>query len=152
MPKPPSLLEGRRTAPLSDDDVRRVINTFLSLGGDKLNVQYEAGKNTCFRVRLEETQEVPEIIFSSDIYPSANTISPNASLSMECAVAHEMCHFHRWKNKMEVHNLDFVELDEALTSLEAITRFTDLDPNDVRQLVSDSMQRIAMYLARKAIE
>ena len=68
---------------------------------------------------------------------------------MECAVAHEMCHFHRWKNKTEIDDEDYIELDEALTSLEAINRFTSLDPSDVRQLAHDAMHRIGMYLARK---
>jgi hypothetical protein len=95
---PTSLPPGRRSAPLEPDDVERVINTFLSLD-NTVNVVHDGAKHTCFHIiKDEDGKDVPEIVFGPDVYPAPNAINPNQSLTMQAAAAHEIRHYHRWKD------------------------------------------------------
>lgn len=141
-----SLLAGRHAAPLNSEEVRRVINTFLGLDGTA-PVRYENGARTRFRVVEEEGAEpLIEIVFGADIYPGIGVVDPNSSLSMQAAAAHELCHFYRWRDKTEIQEEDLVHIDEAMTSLEAILRFPKLGEHDCRQLVSDAIQRLQLFV------
>jgi hypothetical protein len=63
--------------------------------------------------------------------------------------AEELTHYHRWRDRLELPVGDLDYLDEALTSLQAILRYEkQLSEHDVRQLVSDALQRIQLYLNR----
>lgn len=98
----------------------------------------------------EKGEAYAEIVFGPDIYPGVGVADPNSSLSMQAAAAHELSHFHRWKDKTEVSNADLAELDEALASLEAILRYPkQLNDHEVRQLVADAIQRLQIYAQRK---
>lgn len=149
MPNRESLLAGRNSQPLTDDDVRRVFNTFLGLD-PALPVRYSPGSRTVFRVPAGGPEGGDcEVTFGEDIYPGKSVLDPNASLSMLAAVAHEATHFCRWRDKTELLSADFEELDEALTSLEAILRFPrQLNEHDTRQLVADAIQRLQLYVHR----
>jgi hypothetical protein len=144
-----SLLAGRNSRPLSADDVRRVYNTFLGLD-PSLPVRYVAGARTVFRVPAtgEEGGDC-EVTFGEDIYPGTSVVDPNSALSMEAAVAHEITHYCRWKDKTEIPSQDLEEIDEALTSLDAILRFPrQLNEHATRQLVADAIQRLQLYIHR----
>lgn len=87
--------------------------------------------------------------FGEDIYPGKSVLDPNASLSMQAAVAHEVTHFCRWRDKTELLQAEFEEIDEALTSLESVLRFPrQLNEHDMRQLVADAIQRLQLYIHR----
>lgn len=95
--------------------------------------------------------EVPEIVFGPDIYPGPNVADPNSSLSMEAAAAHEAVHFHRWEGKTELQLGELTDIDEALTSLEAILRFPkQLREHDMRQLVADAIHRLQKFARERA--
>jgi hypothetical protein len=141
-----SLLAGRNQAPLSADDIRRATNTFLGLDSG-VNVRYEPTVRTVFRVDREESgEEYGEIVIGPDIYPGPSLVDPNSALGLEAAAAHELTHYHRWRNKTALpHGLEHI--DEAQTSLEAILRYGHhLSEHDVRQLVSDAMQRLQLFV------
>jgi len=141
-------MAGRNLAPLSEDDVRRVIDTFLGMGSN-INTVHEARRRTVFRVqRDKETGELyGEIVFGPDVYPGPNVIDPNSALSMEAACAHELTHYHRWHDKIELTDNSLEDLDEALTSLQAINFFDrHLREHDIRQLVSDAVQRLQRFV------
>ena len=144
---PQSLLAGRNHAALSDDDVRRTINTFLGLDS-KVNARYDGNANTHFHVVKEEGEaEYGEIVFGPDIYPGPGIVDPNSALSMDAAAAHELAHYHRWHNKNELTDPALKHLDEALTSLEAMLRYEkELKPTDIRGLVADALQRIRLHI------
>lgn len=142
-----SLLVGRNQAALSPDEVRRAINTFL--GFDKnVNARYEQSARTAFRVRQEESgEQYGEIVFGPDIYPGPSVIDPNSALSLDAAAAHELTHYHRWKDKTALPKDSMEYLDEALTSLQAVMRYDrHLSEHDVRQLVCDAIQRLQLYI------
>jgi hypothetical protein len=144
---PHSLLAGRNQNPLSEQDVVRAINTFLGFD-PTVNVRYDATSRTHFRVVTDESgAEYGEIIFGPDIYPGPSIIDPNSALSLEAAAAHELTHYYRWRDKGELVDPKLKHLDEALTSLEALLRYEKLKPLDIRQLVSDSIQRLRLYMA-----
>lgn len=142
-----SLLAGRNQAPLSSEDVRRAINTFLGLD-PTVNVRYEESEPTVFHVSYEESgEEFGEIVCGPDIYPGRSVIDPNSALGLQAAAAHELTHYYRWKDKTELPDSSMEYLDEALTSLQAILRYDrQLSEQDVRQLVSDAMQRLHLYI------
>jgi len=148
-----SLLAGRNAAPLSDDDIRRAFNTFLGLE-NQIPVRHEAGAKTRCRSGVTAQGEAyAEIVFSADIYPGPGVVDPNSSLSMQAAAAHELTHYHRWKDKTELLDADLVEIDEALASLEAILRYPkQLNDHEVRQLVADAIQRLQMHAQRKSAQ
>jgi len=98
----------------------------------------------------EGEEEVVEIVFGSDIYPGPGIADPNSSLSMEAAAAHELTHWRRWTDKTELVEDDLLEIDEALTSLEAAIRYGEkLSPHDIRQLIADAIQRLQIYSGKK---
>jgi hypothetical protein len=142
-----SLLAGRNPAPLSPEDIRRAINTFLGLD-QYVNVRYEEGGRTVFRIDRDESgEEYGEIVFGPDVYPGRSVMDPNSALGLQAAAAHELTHYHRWKDKTEFPNPSMGHLDEALTSLQAILRYDrQLCDHDVRQLVSDAIQRLQLYV------
>ncbi len=150
MPGRESLLAGRNTQPLSETDVRRAVNTFLGLDPN-VPVRHEAAAKTQCRVANTETgEEYGEIVFGPDLYPGPGVVDPNSSLSMQAAAAHELAHYHRWNNKTELTAGELVEIDEALASLEAIMRFPrQLSDHEVRQLISDAIQRLQLYAQPK---
>ncbi len=150
MPNRESLLAGRNSRALSNDDVRRVFNTFLGLEPN-LSVRYSAGSRTVFRVPAREADGGDcEVTFGEDIYPGNSVLDPNSSLSMQAAVAHEVSHYYRWRDKTEINDDALEQIDEALTSLEAILRFPrQLNDHDVRQLVADAIQRLQLYSQRR---
>ena len=142
-----SLLAGRNQAPLSKDEVRRATNTFLGLDKN-VNARYEEGARTAFWVRQEESgEQYGEIVFGPDIYPGRSVVDPNSALSLDAAAAHELTHYHRWKDKTALPKDLTEHLDEALTSLQAIMRYYQhLSEPDVRQLISDAIQRLQLYV------
>ncbi len=142
-----SLLAGRNQAPLSEEEIRRAINTFLGLDSS-VNVRHEPNARTVFRVDHDDSgQEFGEIVFGPDIYPGAGVVDPNSALSLDAASAHELTHYHRWRNKAALSDDTLDHMDEALTSLEAILRYgRHLRDLDVLQLVSDALQRLQLYL------
>jgi len=144
-----SLLAGRNQAPLSPDEVRRATNTFLGL--DKtVNARYEEVARTGFSVCQDESgQEYGEIVFGPDIYPGPSVVDPNSALSLDAAAAHELTHYHRWKDKTALPDGSMEHVDEALTSLQAIMRYDrHLSESDVRQLISDAIQRVQLYVQK----
>ncbi len=143
-----SLLAGRNQTPLSADDQRRVSNTFLGME-ENLNVVHDPQAHTAFVVKRDDkVGEYGEIVFGPDIYPGGSPIDPNSALSMDAAVAHELQHYHRWRNKAQLPAVELFHIDEALTSLEAIFRYeTKLTEHDIRQLIADAIQRVNLYLS-----
>ena len=143
-----SLLGGRNNAPLTDQEIRRAASTFLGLD-NKVNVRYETNAATRFIASIDEDgQEFGEIVFSSDIYPGRNIANPNAALTLKGAAAHELTHHYRWQDKTELPHGELTHIDEAMTSLEAALRYTHaLDTTDIQGLISDSLQRIRLFLA-----
>jgi len=142
-----SLLAGRNCAPLTSDEVRRAINTFLGL--DRyVNVRYDESSRTVFRTSCDEKgEEYGEIVIGPDIYPGSSVVDPNSALSLEAAAAHELTHYYRWKDKIELAADKSEHLDEALTSLQAIMRYDKhLNEADVKQLASDAFQRLRLYI------
>ena len=123
------------------------MNTFLGLD-DAVNVRHESGSLTAFHVSHDEANaEYGEIIFGPDIYPGAGIIDPNSALSLDAAAAHELAHYYRWKDKVALTDRALEHVDEALTSLQAALRYEKhLSETDIRQLVSDAMQRLQIYV------
>lgn len=143
-----TLPAGRNIRPLSRDEVVRVANTFLGLD-KKANFRYAEGEITRCRVYEEEGETICQIVYGSDIYPGTSVSDPNSSLSMLAAAAHELSHFHRWRDKTELDGAHLTEIDEALTSLDAVQRYqVHLTDNDIRQLVADAIQRLQIFAQR----
>jgi len=142
-----SLLAGRNLAPLTLGDVRRAINTFLGLD-NTVNARYDQNGRTVFRVSRDESgEEFGEIVFGPDIYPGRSVIDPNSALGLQAASAHELTHYHRWKDKIALQPESMEYIDEALTSLQAILRYDrHLSEHDIRQLISDAIQRLQIYI------
>lgn len=140
-----SLLAGRNVAPLTDSEIRRVVNTFMGL---ERNVPFRhgEGERTRCRVYIEDGDTLCEVVFGADIFPGTSVVDPNSSLSMQAAAAHELTHYHRWLNKTELDGENLVEIDEALTSLEAVLRYSSsLNETEVKQLVADAIQRLQLF-------
>jgi hypothetical protein len=142
-----SLLAGRYKAPLTADENRRAINTFLGLD-DKVNVRYDAGSQSAFHISVDEKgTQYGEIVFGPDIYPGPSVVDPNSALSLDAAAAHELTHYHRWKDKTALSKETLSHVDEALTSLQAVFRYDrHLSETDVRQLISDAIQRLQLFV------
>lgn len=142
----PSLLAGRNAEPLTDEEAVRVTNVIIGLDRE-VSFRYAPAERTRCRVFNDQTgSEVCEIVFGPDIYPGKSVVDPNSALSMRAAVAHELCHFHRWRDKTELDGDFLVPIDEALTSLEAVQRYhAQLNETELRQLVADSIQRLQMF-------
>jgi len=146
-----SLLAGRNNAPLTSSEIRRASNTFLGLDAS-VNARYDPDARTVFCVTFDDDgHEFGEIVFGPDIYPGQSVVDPNSALSLDAAAAHELTHYHRWKDKTALASGDQEHLDEALTSLQAIFRYHGrLSENDVRQLVADAMQRVQLFVLKEA--
>lgn len=146
----PSLLAGRNTAPLTEEQIRRAINTFLGLDRN-VNARYVQRSRTVFRVSVDaDGHEYGEIVFGPDLYPGPNIIDPNSALSLDAAAAHELTHYHRWKDMAALSDVGLHHLDEALTSLQAICRYDrELNSTDKRQLVADAMQRLQLFVVEQ---
>jgi hypothetical protein len=149
--KPNSLLEGRNNAPLSEKEIKRASNTFIGFD-QNVNVRYEPGAHTRFRVSEDEAgEEYGEIIFSEDIYPGNNVANPNSALSVPGAAAHELAHFYRWQGKTELPDGQLTHIDEAMTSLEAALRYSHgLSTTDLHGLISDALQRLRLFVGEQA--
>jgi hypothetical protein len=144
----PSLLAGRNSAPLTEAEIVRVANTFIGLDREA-NFKHAAGEVTRCRVYVQDKETICEIVYGADIFPGTSVVNPNSSLSMRAAVAHELSHFHRWRDKTELNGEHLSEIDEALTSLDAVHRYqAHLNENEVRQLVADAMQRLQAFAQR----
>jgi len=143
-----SLLAGRNQQPLSDNDVRRATNVFLGLEHHP-PVRFDPAAKTGFSVRMEGEDEIAEVVFGVDLYPGQGVTDPNSSLSVEGAAAHELTHWHRWKDKTELTDPDLYEIDEALTSLGAALRYPKLSDQCVRELIADAVQRLRIFVQRK---
>lgn len=149
-PKPNSLLAGRNTAPLDDVAIKRASNTFLGFG-EQVNVIYEAGSSTRFRVMTDDSgEEYGEVVFSEDIYPGPNIANPNSALTLAGAAAHELAHFYRWQGRTDLPHGHLIHIDEAMTSLEAALRYPHkLNNTDLQGLISDALQRLRMFAAEQ---
>jgi hypothetical protein len=138
----------RNVIRLTPQEVDRATRTFLSLEDEEIIFRYVANSQTRFRVVPAEgdQEEYSEIIFSEDLYPGRNIANPNAQVSMKAAIAHELAHYHRWRDKRELEGEDFKHLDEALTSLEAATRYAaDLNDTEIQQLLADATERLRLH-------
>jgi hypothetical protein len=141
-----SLLAGRNHAPLTDQERIRVSNTCIGL---ERNIPFRVASDerTRFRVWDDAGEEQAEIVFGADVYPGTGVVDPNSSLSMQAAVAHEVAHYFRWRDKTEIPDDRLEHIDEALTSLEAILRYYGhLSDNERQQLVRDSIQRLQTFV------
>lgn len=140
-----SLLAGRSSAQLTEAQVRSVTNTFLGLDSE-VAFQHDETGYTRFVVETEDGEEVGRVYFGPDIYPGPSVLDPNSALSMKAAVAHEISHFHRWKDRTELDLGVHRNLDEGLTSLDAALRFAGpLSPHEIQQLIRDAMQRLQLH-------
>lgn len=135
-----SLLAGRNCRALETNEIRRAINTFIGLE-PRAPVRFEENARTRFRVVInEDGNEEVEIVFGPDLYPGQGTADANSALGCTAAAAHELTHWQRWVDKRELTEPELLDIDEALTSLEAIQRFSaKLTEHDVRQLVADAI-------------
>lgn len=141
-----SLLAGRNRHPLTEAAVLRTIYIFRALDSN-VPVRYDAERRTCFVVIQDGEQEIAEIRFGPDIQPGPGVLDPNSMLSVPAAAAHELSHYHRWRDGIELTDEALVHLDEALTSLDAVSRFQGkLSEFDVRQLVADAHQRLMLHV------
>lgn len=142
----------RNVAPLNQQEINRATSTFLGLDPE-VPFRYEAGQATRFRVvpAHDGEDEYAEIVFSDDLYPGQNVANPNASLSMRAAVAHEIAHFYRWRDKRELNGAQLDHLDEALTSLDAAQAFAgELSDSELQQLIADAMERLRLHIQQLA--
>jgi hypothetical protein len=140
-----SLLDGRNNRPLDERDQRQIASTFLGLD-ERVNAIYEAGGRTRFRVRVEDGEDIPEILFGPDIIPGTNIVNPNSTLGVREAAMHELCHVYRYQERQELNDPRLEHIDEALTSLLAVGRFAEkLTPAEIRNLVADAMHRLGLF-------
>ncbi|CAN5274880.1 hypothetical protein BH10PSE9_BH10PSE9_00870 [soil metagenome] len=147
MPDPNgSLLAGRNLAPLTQEQILRVTNTFLGMD-EECPVRHEAAVRTVFRSGHVGGVSIAEIVFGPDIFPGQNIVDANSTLSVKGAVAHEISHYHRHIDMREINEPDLMHIDEALTSLEAARRFPkQLSPQDIEQLIGDAIHRLKLYV------
>lgn len=140
-----SLQAGRSPVSLTEDRIRSVGNTFLGLD-PSVPARHDAAGPTRFVVEVDDGQEVGIVYFGADVYPGPAVVDPNAALSMQAAVAHEISHFHRWHDNTELPLGVHAHLDEACTSLDAVLRFSEkLSPHEIQQLVRDALQRLSLH-------
>jgi hypothetical protein len=119
----------------------------------RIAYEYLEEAHTAFNVRTDDNEEFGVIVIGPDVYPGRSVVDPNSLLGVKAAIAHELTHYHRWQDAIELPKGVKWHLDEALTSLEAIGRYSkDLGEMDVRQLVSDAIQRIYLYLQEELSE
>jgi hypothetical protein len=139
-----SLLGGRSAVPLTEGQIRSVSSTFIGLDATVPFKHDPAGK-TRFLVEADGDENIGTVYFGSDVYPGGNVADPNSALSMKAAVAHEISHFHRWRDATELPLDVHTDLDEAQTSLDAALRFAaQLSPHEIQQLIRDAVQRLQL--------
>jgi hypothetical protein len=142
-----SLIGGRSNAPLDDGRVRSVTNTFIGLDND-VPFQLDPAGRTRFVVEDGDEGPIGKVYFGPDVYPGPGVADPNSALSMKAAVAHELSHFHRWRDATELPLGECTNLDEALTSLDAALRFSrHLTAYEVEQLIRDAVHRLQLLRA-----
>lgn len=142
-----SLLAGRSANALTDENLKSVTRTFVGLD-NTVPFEPDPTGHTRFIIEYDETEgmEIGTVYFGADIYPGTGVVDPNSALSMKAAVAHELSHFHRWKDRRELPLGVHRHLDEAMTSLDATLRFAkDLTPHEVQQLIQDALLRLGMH-------
>lgn len=141
-----SLLAGRSSASLDRRQIRSVANTFAGLDHE-VPYQHDPTGSTRFVVEQDEDdQDFGIVYFGNDVYPGVGVLDPNSALSMQAAVAHEISHYHRWKDRTELPLDNHRHLDEALTSLDAALRFTGkLSSHEIQQLIRDAFQRMQLH-------
>jgi hypothetical protein len=72
----------------------------------------------------------------------------NSAIGLDGAIAHELQHYHRWRDMLVLTDPALGHLDEALTSLQAISRYQSrLKLDEIHKLVADAIQRISLHLA-----
>ena len=142
-----SLLAGRNREPLTQAEVLRAVNTVLGLDNG-VPVRFDAERRTTFRVTLDDGGlEFAEIVLGRDVYPGRSIVDPNSALSLSGACVHELTHYYRWRDKRELIDVELEHLDEALTSLEAISRYDEaLSATDIKGLVADAIQRMNLFV------
>ena len=146
-----SLLHGRGSAPLSEDQQKKIAAAFYFFDRTA-NVRFDPGR-TRFRPIAGDPEINHEILFGPDILPGPNIADPNSCLSMRAAVVHELAHKARHDDATELNDPALEHIDEALTSLSAILRYQrKLEDYEILQLVSDAVQRLQLYVAQVADE
>lgn len=141
-----SLQAGRNTGFLEQREIDRIITLFYNLDRTA-NVRYDEASRTAFRPIQGADGINHEIVFGPDIFPGPAIADPNACLSARSAAAHELSHKARHDNLTEINELELEDIDEAMTSLTAVLQFQgDLSNQEIRELVSDAIQRLMMYV------
>jgi hypothetical protein len=143
-----SLIAGRNPAPLTEKEVQRVTDTAFAYE-PTVTFKYDATATTAFHVRVDPltNDEYGEVVFGPDIYPGTNVVVANAMIGIEGAIAHELQHYHRWRERSVLQQPALEHLDEALTSLQAIGRYRRLSDDEIQRLVADAIQRIGLFIA-----
>jgi hypothetical protein len=142
-----ALLTGRNGGPLTPHQQRRAADTLRGMD-PRVAFRYDEHGSTRFVVAHDdEGAEYGEIVFGPDILPGGSIIDPNSALSHDAAIAHELTHYHRWFNGGELPHGFMTELDEALTSLEAIARYSEhLLDQDIKTLAADAAARVRVFV------
>lgn len=143
-----SLLPGRRINALSQEEVKSMERNFRGLGYDGvLEFDESTASKTKFVVYKDENdEEIGKVVVGADIFPGYDVANPNAVLDPLAAVAHEITHYERWISKRELPQGKFDDIDEAITSLQAVCSYTsDLSSLHIQQLVSDALHRLIKF-------
>jgi hypothetical protein len=141
-----SLLHGRGTAPLTDEQ-KATISAAFYFFDRTANVRFDPGRT---RFRPINGDPNHEILFGPDILPGQAIADPNSCLGMRAAVVHELTHKARHDDATEINDPALEYVDEALTSLSAILRFQrKLEEFEILQLVSDAVQRLQKYVVQQ---
>jgi hypothetical protein len=70
---------------------------------DQCDYRHEAASSSHFENDVDDDgNPYGVVIFGPDIYPGTSLLDPNSELSMKAAVAHELSHFHRWRDATEL--------------------------------------------------
>jgi hypothetical protein len=142
-----SLLHGRGTAPLTEEQQEKISAAFYYFDRTA-NVRFDPGR-TRFKPVNGNPDMNHEILFGPDILPGQNIADPNACLSMRGAVVHELTHKARHDDATEINDPALEHIDEALTSLSAILKFQrKLEDFEIVGLVSDAVQRLQLHVAQ----
>lgn len=145
-PNQSSLPPGRSTTPLTEGQQLTVSSLFLGFDVE-VPARYDEKCRSHFEVIVEGGEKIGVVFYGPDIYPGkGDTASPNSTLPMKAAVAHEVVHFNRWRDGTQLNEVGLELLDEALTSLEATVRYPKaLSEFDISELTRDAMARIVLF-------
>ena len=150
MPEEFSLPANRNLEKLTEHQVELVNRLFGAFepGAVTLEWENEYGARSFFEPRTDEYgQEYGVIRLGPDIFPGKSVGNPNAVLDVYGAVAHEIEHFYRWQSGYELPAGWHRDLDEALTSLQAVCRQQgQLTKPQLVQLVSDALHRLTQHV------